>query len=80
LVDDLFAYSLDDLAVRAINGEFDAGSKEAGDWANSLEGMETFDNPAVVATARLALMAIHEKQGIPWDEAEWQKLVKLHRP
>jgi hypothetical protein len=31
-----------ELAIRAMNGEFDANAEEADDWARSTEGKETF--------------------------------------
>jgi hypothetical protein len=52
LVNDLLAYGETELAKRAINGEFDGTKEEAERWRNSLEGMETFDDPLLVEEAR----------------------------
>jgi hypothetical protein len=42
LVEDARKYHLNNIALRAMNGEFDAQDWESDEWAMSAEGQETF--------------------------------------
>lgn len=79
LVSDLLAYGEEELAARAINGEFDGSKEESAAWANSLDGMEAFDDAQAVAQVKEILRDLHAVQGKQFDESEFDRWVKERR-
>lgn len=79
LVKDLLAYGEEELAARAINGEFDSTKEESKAWSDSLDGMEAFDDPSAVAQVKEIVRQMHAVEGKPFNEAEFDSWIAEKR-
>jgi len=62
---------------RIANGEFDSTEEESSRWANSIDGLETFDDPKIRQMAYALMSKICHEKGLSKEEfdKEWLEFV-----
>lgn len=83
LYNEMYARGYLNFCERVKAGEFDASSEESSNWVNSLDGMETLDDPKIVAQAKALIkeLSINKMNQTEEEfEKDWKKFIGKGQP
>lgn len=78
LFSEMHARGYTEFCKRIVAGEFDATKEESDRWANSIDGLETFDDPEAVRGAYQIALKVAMSQGMSVEEFDksWKDMLK----